>query len=131
MNKIISLLSALALCLVVGCGVAMSSKLGEVGGEFLTKEKDEVLAKVQKVMPDCDKLVESLKAKIAEATGDQKLSLEKILSKLTDLRKTVMEKLEDLKKSGMEGLKDKLAAFTKESDELHKVMGEATEALKK
>jgi hypothetical protein len=130
MNKIISILSALSLCLVVGCGT-VSSKIGEVGGDLLTKQKDELLAKVQKALPDSEKLIESLKSKMAEATGDQKLSLEKILTKLTDLRKTVMEKLEDLKKSGMEGLKDKLAAFTKESDELHKVMGEATEALKK
>ena len=80
---------------------------------------------------EAKKLEEGLEAKAADTKGEAKTVLEKLLTRLQDLRKAVAGKIEELKKSGAEGLKDKLLALTKDSEALSKVMAEAGGALKK
>jgi hypothetical protein len=129
MKALIHAGACLGLMLCAGCGTSTDPK--KLTGDVLTKQKDELLSKLEKMLPEADKHADGLKKKIAGAEGESKTALEKLLTKLKDLRKSVADKIEELKKSGIEGLKDKMAALTGESESLGKVMKEAAEALKK
>jgi hypothetical protein len=131
MKELAYSVSCLGLLLALGCGISTSTDPKKIAGDLLTKEKDELLGKLDKMLPEAKKLEEGLEAKVADTKGEAKTVLEKLLTRLQDLRKAVADKVEELKKSGAEGLKDKLLALTKDSEALSKVMEQASGALKK
>jgi hypothetical protein len=123
-----------ALCFGLLCGVgcgAIPSDPGKLAGDLLGKQKDEMLAKLEKSLPGAEKVIEAVKKKIDEVKGDSKVSLEKILAKLQDLYKKVSDGMADLKKGGTEKLKERLADLTKNSEDLSKTVKEAEDALAK
>jgi hypothetical protein len=82
MKTLFALASCSALVFVSGCATGPAS----IAADLLTKEKNELLGKLDKSLPEADKLIDQIKTKLPDLSGDSKASLEKILTKLQDLR---------------------------------------------
>jgi len=114
----------IGLLFIVGC-----SDAAKKANDLLLTQKDELVGKVEKMLPEAKSIMDDLTKKIGESSGASKFMQEKILANLQKVYKEVTEKIAELKKGGMEGLKDKIAALTKYSDILPKVMADAKSAL--
>jgi polyhydroxyalkanoate synthesis regulator phasin len=115
---------------IMACGDA-AKDAAKTASDLLLKQKDELVGKVEKMLPEAKSVMDDLTKKIGESSGDAKSGLEKILATLQEVYKKVTETLAELKKGGIEGLKDKIAALTKNSDLLSKIIAEARAALTK